>query len=188
MSRYIFQLQDKYNPLYTYTTVAVIFDSKTNEPVLFVDCIPNLYQRLGQFVCFAREEEAQDPKLKGHYFGLVLIDPLYYEIFIEKHHQYGEIMFLHELGHYKNGDYKVIKDRKTVNEERLSLIRAGKVQSIELAADSFAIKECGIEAFIEFIDFMIELRKKRIDDPGKELDIKEFELRKEAALREFGNK
>lgn len=188
MEKYSFELLDKYNPSFAYTTVAVMIDKINNEPVLFIDCVPNLFQRLGKFVCFAREEEATDPRLKGHFFGLVYIDPAYYDIFICKFPKLGKIMFLHELGHYLNRDYNLIKSKNNIDDDRLECIKRGVVQDIELAADRFAIQQCGLDDFIWFINCMIELRKGRKNDLGQELAIKEYELRKEAAVREFGTK
>ena len=179
----------KYNPspLPMITSVAYILDNEKNEPVLFVDCVPGLFRNTHKFVCFAKEEEARDPKLKGHFFGLVYIDPAYYDIFIRQFPKLGKIMFMHELGHYLNGDYKIMKSNRNLDEDRLECIKQGKVQGIELAADRFAIDQCGLDNFLCFIDCMIKLRKGRENDPGREFALKEYELRKEAALREFGN-
>jgi RimJ/RimL family protein N-acetyltransferase len=187
MERYQFILQDRYNPAYKYTTVAAIYDHVKKEPVLFIDCVPNLYNISGKYVMFAKEEEAKDPKLKGHFFGLAYVDPAYYDLFIEQFPHLGRIMFMHELGHYLNGDYKLLKSENNIDDDRLECIKKGKVQKNELEADKFAIQQCGINDYIDFIDCMIELRKARVNDPAREYAIKEFELRKEWTIKEFAN-
>lgn len=183
-SRYSFRLTgDVYNPLYQYTTVAYVFDNETNEPVFFVDIIPGCYKRIGKHVCFVGEKEAESPELKGHFFGLAYMSEEYYKTFIVDHIKFGEVMIMHELGHYLNGDHNKITDMSESDDERLQYNLNGQVDPKELKADEFAIRQCGKSAFNSYMDFMIDLRQKRANDPVKELAINEFKLRKEACKK-----
>ncbi len=47
-------------------------------------------------------------------------------------------------------------------------------------ADAFAVTYVGKNVMLRALDYLINKRKQRTNDPGKELAIKEFQLRKKA--------
>ncbi len=91
-------------------------------------------------------------------------------------------LMLHELGHYRNKDFEKLADENTTSNlnKRTENIIKGKVQDAELNADSFAVKHIGKNKMIRTMDYMIKKRKERKNDPGKEIAIREIELRKKA--------
>lgn len=183
-SRYSFHLTgDIYNPIYEYTTVAYVLDDESGEPVFFVDVVPNCFEKIGKHICFVGEREAESPKLKGHYFGVAYMSEEYYKIFILNHLNFGKVMIMHETGHYLNGDHRRIKNMKDADDNRIKYNLRDQVDPMELKADEFAIRQCGKSLFNSYIDFMINLRQQRVNDPIKELAIREFILRKEACKK-----
>ncbi len=72
---------------------------------------------------------------------------------------------------------------KEMREQRTHEILNGRVQQVELNADAFAVKHIGKSRMLQALDYLIKKRKARTDDPGRELAIMEFELRKKAVQR-----
>lgn len=94
---------------------------------------------------------------------------------------------IHELGHFKNGDFDLPREpdesdmevlQRLMN-EREANIRNGMVDSRELLADEFACREVGKHAMNMMLDLLIKQREERGDEAAP-LAIREFELRKKA--------
>ena len=94
---------------------------------------------------------------------------------------------MHELGHFKNGDFDLPREpdesdmevlQRLMN-ERAANIRNGMVDSRELLADEFACREVGKHAMNMMLDLLIKQREERGDEAAP-LAIREFELRKKA--------
>ena len=92
-------------------------------------------------------------------------------------------LLLHELGHFMNKDSEKAPKGLTsddIRHQRHDLILQGKVQECELNADAFAVAIVGKNTMLRALDYMINKRRLRTEDPGKEIAIKEFQLRKRA--------
>ena len=87
--------------------------------------------------------------------------------------------FLHEYGHFINGDFRDREVMRNSDKIRVQCVKKGILDDHEKKADEFAAKEIGKAAMMTCLDKMISIRKKR-NDAGMEVAIKEFELRKKA--------
>lgn len=158
-------------------TVAYVKNLKTNKPVLIVDVIKDLIKNHNQTCCFVQEMEASS--YPGEYYALIWIDAMTYTLEVMNDIDNGEVMMMHELGHYLAGHHKDEKYIKNYSKVRKDF---DGVMPQELEADEFAIRECGIKRFINFIDKMIQTRQALTWDKNREKAIKEFELRKQHAI------
>lgn len=175
---YRFSLLKQFRPLSKECiNVGYVIDLRTKKPVLFLDVVKDLLKNQGQTCCFVEEREADD--IPGEFYALIWIDAMTFTKEILNDKSNGEVMMMHELGHYicghhKNGKY--IENYSKVRKE------FDGVMPQELEADEFAIQECGIERFLKFIDKMIDTRKSFAWDKNREKAIKEFKLRREHAI------
>ncbi len=93
-----------------------------------------------------------------------------------------EPVLMHELGHFVNGDWDPVAQKKTskqVYQERLMLNMVGLVPEEELKADRFAADSVGVEKTINALRLLKKEREKKKEE-GTELAIKEFGLRIQA--------
>ena len=119
---------------------------------------------------------------KGESTYYIVMDNLHFPLF-NKDPDVLEALLLHEVGHISNGDYaNPPMKADEVKANRMQLIMQGKVQPHELAADRYAAKHVGVTVMLRALDYLISVRKKRENDPGKSIAIREFELRKKALL------
>ena len=161
-------------------TAGYIVDKLTGKPKLIFDVVKDFFRLTNNSCLFINEFEAdQHP---GEFYGLVQMDAEIYINIIVKDKISGEVMLMHELGHYINGDHKpkAIPNNYNYSKERTKF---NGVMAQELKADEFAIRECGIENFIHFIDSLILRRSKMTWDNNRGKAIKEFELRKQHAIK-----
>ena len=116
----------------------------------------------------------------------IVVGDRYKAIMYEKTKLFDAVA-MHELGHFKNGDFDLPRDpdesdmealQRLMN-ERAANIRNGMVDSRELLADEFACREVGKHAMNMMFDLLIKQREERGDDAAP-LAIREFELRKKA--------
>lgn len=114
-----------------------------------------------------------------NHLGAIFVDKFFYDNFMKNNSfKICAALFVHELGHFINGD--LLKDVAiNSNSVRIFALSIGKVMPEESAADLFAVKEIGKSNMINAIDKLISVRRKR-NDKGMELAIKEFTLRKDA--------
>lgn len=112
----------------------------------------------------------------GKTYPMVIMDDFYKDLFYNKTNIFFALA-LHELGHYLNGDLDSGQDKDEIMMLRTKSIIQGKVIDMEAKADEFAVKQVGKSCFNRALDLLIQRRKER-NDVGKELAIKEFELRK----------
>ena len=157
--------------------IAKIVDTNSLSDVLYI-----FYDR----ETYAKTHYHITAGLYGEDVPAVMVDDEHKDLLYDRPEIFFALM-LHELGHYRNNDIEALRERlpdtqKILRDRRLS-ISAGFVQEHELKADAFAEKHIGKNKMIQAIDYMIKKRKKRIDDPIKEIAIKEFELRKKAITR-----
>ena len=92
------------------------------------------------------------------------------------------LIFVHELGHFVNGDHNTEDPERTpesIRKERMQSILEGRVQEIEKNADAFAVKHMGKNTYLRSLDYLINNRKQR-NDVGMKIAILELELRKKA--------
>lgn len=117
---------------------------------------------------------------EGNEIFIIYVNETYKNLLYNKYKIFCAIA-LHELGHYLNGDLNENNgmDTAQISQERLNCILNNKVLPMELNADKFAVNEIGKSTMNSSIDYLIKLRKER-NDPGMQLAIKEFELRKKA--------
>ncbi len=95
-------------------------------------------------------------------------------------------LLFHEYGHFQNGDLDNVPSTTTsddIRHQRIDLISKGQVTESELKADAFAVQYVGKNTMLRALNYLINKRKQRKDDPGKELAIKEFQLRSKAIQR-----
>ena len=90
-------------------------------------------------------------------------------------------MLLHELGHYKNGDFETCSATEYAK-IRNEAVSKGIVTNQELNADRFAAEEIGKAAVINMLNRLIAVRKRR-NDIGVNGAINEFQLRIKAVSR-----
>ena len=152
-----------------------------NKDVLYIHYDKNLYRKEGYHMC-NHEYETND----GETFLVASIDDLHRDCLYNQP-QIFLCLILHEYGHlvYKHNE-RLSGPGMTndiVRDQRMACLLNGKVMNVELEADAFAIKHVGKNTFMRTMDYMIKKRKERINDPGKELAIYEFELRKKAAKK-----
>ena len=175
---YKFSLFHPYRPLSDdCISVGYVLDLRTNKPVLFLDVIKDLLKKTKQTCCFVGEQEAD--KYPGEFYAMIWIDAMMFVEEIEKNKLNGEVMMMHELGHYLCGHHK--KDKMPNGYSKIRRDFDG-VMPQELEADEFAIRECGINRFITFMDKMIATRESFTWDKNREKAIKEFKLRREHAI------
>lgn len=116
----------------------------------------------------------------------IVVGDRYKAIMYEKTKLFDAVA-MHELGHFKNGDFDLSRDSdesdmealQRLMNERAANIRNGMVDSRELLADEFACREVGKRAMNMMFDLLIKQREERGDDAAP-LAIREFELRKKA--------
>ncbi len=116
----------------------------------------------------------------------IVVGDRYKAIMYEKTKLFDAVA-MHELGHFKNGDFDLPRDSdesdmealQRLMNERAANIRNGMVDSRELLADEFACREVGKHAMNMMFDLLIKQREERGDDAAP-LAIREFELRKKA--------
>ena len=116
----------------------------------------------------------------------IVVGDRYKAIMYEKTKLFDAVA-MHELGHFKNGDFDLPRDSdesdmealQRLMNERAANIRNGMVDSRKLLADEFACREVGKHAMNMMFDLLIKQREERGDDAAP-LAIREFELRKKA--------
>lgn len=116
-------------------------------------------------------------KLTGtdHHFCLVTMDGVYLDFF-RRMPEIVEPILMHELGHFVNGDWDPVVQKKTskqVYQERIMLDMIGQVPKEELRADRFAAESVGIENMINALRILKKERERKKEE-GTELAIKEF--------------
>lgn len=154
--------------------IAKIIEISTGEDVMYIVYSRDLYKVEGVHTgIFVYEDEGKENVVAK-------VDDINRPCLFEN----GDIFFalmLHELGHYKNGDFDTDETLTTesIMEDRTACIMGGKVMDRELKADAFAVKCIGKNKFLRSLDYLINKRKQRGDD-GMQLALKEFELRKKA--------
>ena len=155
--------------------IAKIVDYLTNKDVMLIYYEKNLFRIRGLHTCVVVcETEAGT-------IPVAFIDDLHRACLFEHREIFFSLM-LHELGHFKNGDFNNALSgttTKTIKDERLRCILEGCVQEIEKNADAFAVSVVGEHTVVRMLDYLIDKRRER-KDKGMELAIREFELRKEA--------
>jgi len=176
--RYRFSLFKPFRPLSEdCISVGYVIDLRTKKPILFLDVIKDLLKNHRQTCCFVEEREADNHP--GEFYALIWIDAMTFTQEVLNDKLNGEVMMMHELGHYICGHHK---DEKYI--ENYSKVRKeyDGVMPQELEADEFAIRECGINRFLRFIDKMIATRESYTWDKNREKAVKEFKLRREHAI------
>ena len=116
----------------------------------------------------------------------IVVGDRYKKIMYEKTKLFDAVA-MHELGHFKNGDFDLPREPDESNmetlqrlmDERAAGIRNGMVDSRELLADEFACREVGKHTMNMMLVFLIKQREVRGDEAAP-LAIREFELRKKA--------
>lgn len=176
--KYKFFLFHPYRPLSSdCISVGYVMDLRTKKPILFLDVIKDLLKNTKQTCCFVGEKEADNHP--NEYYALIWIDAMTFVEEVEKDILNGEVMMMHELGHYLKGHHKPEKSPDNYSKIRKNY---NGVMPQELQADEFAIRECGIDRFLKFIDKMIAKRESLTWDKNREKAVKEFKLRKEHAI------
>ena len=157
------------------TEIGKIVDNETGKDVMYITYEKALFRNVGYHICIFTHE------LNGVEYPVAYVDDLY------KNHLYEHpsiffTLMMHEYGHYINGDLEADMEHEEIREERVRCAQEGCVMDVELKADAFAISQVGKNAFMRAMDFLIQQRKKR-NDQGMTLAIKEFENRKKAARK-----
>lgn len=155
--------------------VGKIVNKETNEAVLYIVYDQDDYKSAKYRI------HTEIIKQSDKSYLCAIINEDYLNMFIQKPKIFMAIAF-HELGHFINGDYNNSFNNKELMNNRVKYVENNKVIPMELNADKFAVNELGKTSVINAIDYLILLRKKRNDD-GMQLAIKEFELRKAAIKR-----
>ena len=147
-----------------------LFDSKDNAVVLYLHVVRDLINKEHQSFCLTNKTFMVGENKKA---GLALIDDLVFflDYVITKR---GPTMLMHELGHYLNCDLDNCD--LDYSKERRLMLKEGVVMENEYKADEFAIKECGLEAFLDSLDWMESVRKHVFCDSS------EFGKRREHAI------
>ena len=153
--------------------IGKIIDTTCDKEVMYIYYNRNAFSDNGYHMTFIVHV------IDGEKVPVVYIDDMYRACLVE-HPDVFLALSLHEYGHFINKDFerKDISNRQ-IQEERSECIRSGRVYEMERKADAFAVKFVGKASFLSSLDFLIENRRKR-NDLGMDLAIKEFELRKRA--------
>ena len=159
--------------------IGYVFDKDTQKPVLMLDVVNGLYKERHQ--TFGIVGDLINDK-DGSSAGLVLVDKdISYLYFVST--KYGYVYLMHELCHFYNGDY----DASNINysQERKKLLKQGIVHPKEYLADEFAVRECGLQKFLDSMDWLKAVRKHVFHKTSKEnleLALFEYDKRIEHAI------
>lgn len=160
--------------------IAKIVEEPSNSDVMFIFYYKDLYSTANYHLCTGFTEIYE-----GVNYPIVYVDDEHKDLLYNKPELF-QVLMLHELGHYLQGDFRKADNTHNTHEilsDRTRHILSGKVQSQELKADAFAARYMGKNKTIQALDYLIQKRRKRPIDPGKEIAIKEFENRKKAVQR-----
>lgn len=163
--------------------IGKVIDTETDEDVFYIYYNKNLYNEEGYHTCIDIYEN-EDKE-----FPIAKTDDLHRECLFSNPDVFLCLM-LHEYGHYLNGDLNLSGlTNQMIQEERMQCIMENRVMKVERNADIFAISHSGKRTFIRAMNYMIRKRRERADEPLyiKQMAIREFELRKKAALEEETN-
>lgn len=155
--------------------IGKVINLQTEEVIIYIVYDKNLYKDSGNHTCIYTFEDSPIPA--------AYVDDLHRECLYNKQDIFFALV-MHEYGHYINGDLSRIEyhSNKEVQEDRLDYVVKGKVQEMELKADAFAVSCVGKNTFLRALDYLIASRRKR-NDKGMLVAIKEFELRKKAVQK-----
>lgn len=153
--------------------IGKIIDTTCNKEVMYIYYDRNAYSENGYHMTYIVLI------IDGEDVPVVYIDDIYRLCFVE-HPDIFLALSLHEYGHFINKDFerKGVSNQQ-IKEERAMCIKTGRVYEMERKADAFAVRYVGKASFLGSLDFLIENRRRR-NDIGMDLAIKEFELRKRA--------
>lgn len=177
MGEYILSINRDYSsesPAPEMTEVARIVNS-TNEssyiPIVFIgNSYPESPWKIRAIKLFnSNKERIPVIAIRNEYLNLLYKKPILFQT-----------IALHETGHILNGDLDDEDRLDTANDARTTCVFLGLVEPHELNADRFSVEQVGKSAVMNALDYLIQERKKRPYDPGRELAIKEFENRKKA--------
>lgn len=149
-----------------------VIDGLTNKTVITLVFDPNCFDENGYHLCTYSNGSEDMIVMDSYHFPCYFKDP-----------DVLEALLLHEVGHFSNGDYQNLTiEPSRIKRNRSAKIIHGDVQAHELAADRYAANIIGIPVMIRALDYLSDLRKKRKNDPLKDVALREFELRKKALL------
>ncbi len=156
--------------------IAKIVDESSGEDVLLICYEKNLFKERRYHICVDVYENEHGK------FPVAKTDDFHRACLFNRREIFLTLM-LHELGHYKNGDYERFErediSEEDIRKERMKCAQEGRIQEVEKNADAFAARIVGKNTFMRAMDYMIARRKER-NDTWMNVAIREFELRKKA--------
>ena len=159
-------------------TIGFVKDIKNGKIVLMAEAVMGQLART-HCTCGLSQNEGEFDNEPGYTFGIAQVDMKVYLDTMVNDRDYLEVMLMHELGHYLANHHNLLT-------EEYSKIRkkSEKVMPEELICDEFAIRECGIDRFLKFIDKLIAVRMTyyKEDEIIKRKAINEMMQRKEHAI------
>lgn len=160
--------------------VGYVLDLRNNNKVLDVKVCRNLIRMTKQ--TFYLDSLSRNPDDFNDFCGEVSIDP---EVFVKERYYEDKTYFItllmHELGHCY--DPNTMLQDENYSKIRNDYLKRGAVHPCELFADEFAIKERGLDRFLDAVDKMIFYRKQMQEsEESKRIALLELELRKKHAI------